>query len=84
MIALILEEYAAGLPEITRETRLGEDLELESIDLVTLSGHLAERYGERANLAQFVAGLDPDAIIALTVGDLVDHIVAARTSVAGE
>ncbi|MEU6058755.1 acyl carrier protein [Streptomyces sp. NPDC047097] len=84
MIELILHEYADGLPEITRDTRLGDDLELESIDLVTLSGLLTEWYGESVHLARFVAGLDPDAIIALTVGDLVDHIVARLAPAAGE
>lgn len=56
------------------DTMLGDDLELESIDLVTLAGHLEERYGERVNLAEFLAGLDIDSIIALTVGDLVRHV----------
>lgn len=58
-------------------TRLGDDLELESIDLVTLAAHLEERYGERINLADFLAGLDIDSVIALTVGDVVAHVRAA-------
>jgi acyl carrier protein len=66
-------------------TRMGDDLELESIDLVTLAGHLEERYGARVNLAEFLAGLDIDSIIALTVGDVVRHVrVSLGTSTPAE
>lgn len=63
--------------EIARDTRFHDDLELESIDLVVLSGALREHYGERVNFAEFVAELELDEIIALTVGRLVDHVVAS-------
>jgi acyl carrier protein len=62
--------------EITRDTTFQEDLELESIDLVELAAQLDARYGSEVNFADFLAGLELEEIIELTVGRLVDHIVA--------
>ncbi|MFE3602234.1 acyl carrier protein [Streptomyces sp. NPDC059096] len=79
-IAATLRELPdAGLEdaEIGRETLFHDDLELESIDLVSLAGLLREHYGERVNLALFVADLELDEIIALTVGRLADHVTAS-------
>ncbi|MDT0433620.1 MULTISPECIES: acyl carrier protein [Streptomyces] len=79
-IATLLRELPdAGLEdaEIGRDTLFHDDLELESIDLVSLSGLLREEYGERVNLALFVADLELDEIIELTVGRLADFVVAS-------
>jgi acyl carrier protein len=73
----LLDEYGLDDVEIGMDTRFHDDLELESIDLVTLAGRLEERYGGRVNFAEFIAELDLDEIIALTVGRLVDHVAAA-------
>jgi len=72
----ILEEYAADDIAITREATFHEDLELESIDLVALAGRLREHYGERVNLAKFLADKDLDEVIELTVGDLADFVAS--------
>ncbi|HEV7628888.1 MAG TPA: phosphopantetheine-binding protein [Streptomyces sp.] len=77
MLRTLLEDYGLDDAEITRETAFHNDLELESIDLVALSGSLREQYGDRVNFAEFVAELELDEIIALTVGQLVDHVVAS-------
>jgi len=77
MLRELLEEYGLEDADITMETKFHDDLELESIDLVTLSGHLRERYGERINFATFIADRDLEEIIALTVGELVDFVVEA-------
>ncbi|MGH8933852.1 MAG: acyl carrier protein [Egibacteraceae bacterium] len=76
MVEKVLGEYGVGEDiEITADTTLHEDLELESIDLVVLAGHLEARYGSRVNIAEFVATLELDEIIGLTVGQLVDYVV---------
>jgi len=77
MLRAILDGYGLDDLEITMATRFHEDLELESIDLVALGGELAGRYGEEVNFAEFIADLELDEIITLTVGRLVDHVVAA-------
>ncbi|GAA1576517.1 acyl carrier protein [Streptomyces globosus] len=74
MIRQVLEGYEVEEGEVTMRTRFGADLELESIDLVTLAGLLEERYGGAVNFAEFVADLDLEEIIELDVGRLVDHI----------
>ena len=75
ILRVVLEEHGLDDSEITMETSFQDDLELESIDLVTLSAQLREFYGERVNFAAFIADRGLEEIIALTVGDLVGHVV---------
>jgi acyl carrier protein len=77
MLQELLEEYGLDDAEITMDTTFHDDLELESVDLVALSGQLREHYGERVNFATFIAERDLEEIIALTVGELVRYIVAS-------
>ena len=77
MLRELLEEYGLDDAEITMETTFHDDLELESVDLVALSGQLREHYGDRVNFATFIAERDLDEIIALTVGELVRYIVVS-------
>ncbi|MFD9000303.1 acyl carrier protein [Streptomyces sp. NPDC059582] len=74
---LLEDEYGLDDIEIDMATTFNRDLELESIDLVTLAGLLEERYGGRVNFAEFLAGMEFDEIIELTVGRLVDHVVTS-------
>lgn len=76
MLGEVLGEYGLDTAEITRDTTFHNDLELESIDLVMLAGLLGRRYGDQVNVAQFLADKDLDDVIALRIGDLVDHVVA--------
>ncbi|MDX6356266.1 MAG: acyl carrier protein [Streptomyces sp.] len=75
MLGALLGEYGLEDVEIDMDTTFHRDLELESIDLVTLAGHLEARYGSRVNFAEFVADMELDEIIELTVGRLVEHVV---------
>lgn len=75
MLRVLLEEYGFDDAEITRETTFHHDLELESIDLVTLSGELRGHYGDQINFAEFIADLELEEIIELTIGELVDFVV---------
>ncbi|GAB3726062.1 phosphopantetheine-binding protein [Amycolatopsis oliviviridis] len=77
MLRELLEEYGLDDAEIGRDTKFHDDLELESVDLVTLSGRLREHYGDKVNFAEFIAERELDEIIALTVGELVDHVVTS-------
>jgi acyl carrier protein len=74
MVEEILGEDWLEDVEITMDTRFNDDLELESIDLVALAGRLEARYGSRVNFAEFIADLDLDEVIGLTVGRLVDDV----------
>ncbi|MFD0337372.1 acyl carrier protein [Streptomyces sp. NPDC127117] len=78
MLARLLEdEYGLDDVGIGMTTTFNRDLELESIDLVTLAGLLQERYGDRVNFAEFLAGMEFDEIIELTVGRLVEYVVTS-------
>ncbi|AHI01813.1 phosphopantetheine-binding protein [Kutzneria viridogrisea] len=83
MLRKVLDEQGLDDTEITTETSFHEDLELESIDLVALTGLIAERWGESVNLAEFMAEKEIDEVIALKVGDLVDYVVGSLRANAG-
>ncbi|MEU6551801.1 phosphopantetheine-binding protein [Streptomyces sp. NPDC046915] len=75
LLLTLLEEYGDEDLEIGMNTTFNRDLELESIDLVALAGLLKEHYGNRVNFAEFLAGMEFEEIIELTVGRLVEHVV---------
>jgi acyl carrier protein len=60
--------------DITPDTRLDDDLALESIEFVALGEILRERYGDRVDFAAFIAGMELDEIMSLTVGRLLAYI----------
>jgi acyl carrier protein len=61
--------------EIEPEMTLTDELGLESIDLVSIGAMLTERYGEKVNLAAYLAEQEIDDVIKLTVGALVDFVL---------
>lgn len=73
---VIGEDELLVVDEITLETSFNDDLELESIEFVALAELLMERYGERVDFVAWIAEKELDAIIAMTVGELVAFIVA--------
>ena len=75
MLRVLLDEYELEDAEITMDTKFHHDLELESIDLVGLSGQLRDHYGDKINFASFIADKELEEIIGLTVGDLVAFVV---------
>ena len=62
---------------LTMETSFDEDLQLESIEFVALSEKLLETYGEQVDFVGWLAEMELDDIIALTVGQVVDFVVAS-------
>lgn len=79
MLAAVLADIGPHCVDITMDTSFNDDLELESIDMVSLAVMLNARWGERVNFAEFVAGKHLDELIALTVGELVYHVVDGLT-----
>lgn len=79
-VAAILQavrDHAGVDGEITMSTSFSDDLEMESIDMVSVAGRLQSRYGDAVNFAHFVASLDLDSLRDLTVGRLVEYIAAS-------
>ncbi|MGO9083503.1 MAG: alpha/beta fold hydrolase [Streptosporangiaceae bacterium] len=63
--------------EVTGQLRLVDDLGLQSINLVNLSGRLQSRYGSGANLLPLLVGPGAPPLGELRVADLVDYLVTA-------
>jgi acyl carrier protein len=59
---------------VNAATRLEGDLCLDSLDLAALSALLRDRYGTAVDLTGYVAGLDIDQIIGLTVADMAAYV----------
>jgi acyl carrier protein len=75
---IIGDDYMDDI-EVTMESMITEDLELESIEFVALAEKLRDRYGDSVDFVDWVAGMELEQIILLTVGQLVGFIVACRT-----
>jgi acyl carrier protein len=56
---------------VTPAARLDQDLRMDSLEMAA-----REAYGDRVDLAAFVAGLDFDRLVALTVADLAAYVSA--------
>jgi acyl carrier protein len=63
--------------DIAPEMTLTDDLGLESIDLVAIGAKLSERYGEGVNLADYLADMEMEQVIALNVESLVELAMTA-------
>jgi acyl carrier protein len=70
---LIGEDYLLDV-EIGMDTTFGDDLAVESVEFVALAEKLQDRYGEEVDFAAFIAGMELDAIIAMTVGQVVTYV----------
>ena len=70
---VIGEDYVTEL-EIDKATAFRADLDIESIEFVALGEALRAIYGDRIDFVEWLTTMELDEIIALTVGELVDHI----------
>ena len=61
---------------LTMETSFDQDLQLESIEFVALSEQLLETYGEQVDFVSWLAEMELDEIVGLTVGQLVEFVAA--------
>ena len=76
--AIIGEEYLEDL-DVTMDSVITEDLELESIEFVALAEKLRDRYGELVDFVDWIAGMELEEIIGLTVGQVVDFVESCLT-----
>ena len=78
MLRAVIGEEWAQETEITMDTTFSEDLELESIEIVSLAEKVQERYGETVDFPSWLAAMELDDIINLKVGDLVRYIAECQ------
>ena len=74
---VIGEDYLLEF-DVTADTAFSGDLELESIEFVALAGLMKEHYGTGVDFVGFIASMDLHEIIALRVGQVIDHIQSCR------
>jgi putative sulfotransferase len=60
--------------DITMETKLREDLELQSLGIANLNGRIQARHGYQANLVPFFAAREAGPYADLRVGEIVDYL----------
>jgi acyl carrier protein len=71
---VVREAWIQELP-IGPETSFADDIQIKSIELVGLAEKLQERYGSRVDFIGWLAGLAPEEMAQLRVGQLVDYVV---------
>ena len=79
ILADVIGEDYLSMMEIGPETSFQSDLEIESIELVAMGEQLQEAYSH-VDFAAWLSTMEVDEIIAMTVGDLVDHITSTATA----
>jgi acyl carrier protein len=79
LVDVIGSEYLIDLT-LELDTSFDQDLELESLEFVALAERLLQHYGGQVDFVAWLATMELDEIIGLTVGDLVAFIVASTTS----
>ena len=76
ILAEVIGEDYVSMIEIGPETSFQSDLEIESIELVAMGEQLQEAFAH-VDFAAWISTMDVDEIIAMTVGDLVSHIITS-------
>jgi acyl carrier protein len=74
LLARAVGEDAGWAAAVRPNALLEADIGLDSVELADLSALLCSRYGPRADLLRWLAGMDLDQIIGLTVSDLAAHV----------
>jgi acyl carrier protein len=64
--------------EITLETSFSDDLELESIEFVSLAEKMQATFGEEVNFVRWLSEKELDEVIDLKVGDVVGFIDSCK------
>lgn len=70
---VIGEEYLVGM-DITSLTSFSDDLEMESIEFVALAEGLQAHYGDRVDFVAWIADMELDDLIGMTVGQVVAFV----------
>ncbi len=67
------EEWIEDI-DIDMETSFSDDLEMESIEVVTFAEKVKEYYGDKVDFVGWLSNMELDQIIKLKVGQVVDYI----------
>jgi acyl carrier protein len=76
---VIGEEYIVDM-DIAMDTLFNRDLEMESIEFVTLAEVMRERYGDTVDFVGFLAEMNVDQVVNMAVGEVVEFIAGCLAS----
>ena len=63
--------------EIGLDSTFAEDIDLESMEVMEISERLIEIYGEKVDFVGWFAEMELEDLVAMTLGTVVDFIVAS-------
>ena len=75
--ALLCQVTGGDVAQLAASSRLDGDIVLDSVELAALSALLSARYAG-TDLVGYVADLELDEIISLTVGDVAAYVAGTR------
>ena len=78
IVETIGEDYLS-VDDIKKEDNLNNDLDMDSIEVVTLAEKIKSTYGEDVDFAMWLSGLEINEIITLTVERIARFIVECRS-----
>jgi acyl carrier protein len=83
ILAAVCGEGTEWAAAIGPDSRLESDLRMESIEFSAFGEALRNRYGDRISLDAFLADLEIDELIGLTVAEVMSYVAARRPSDGG-
>lgn len=78
ILRAVTGESAEWAARITPDSAIEGDLGMSSMEVAELAERLGAVFGDRVDLTSYVAELDIDQLIGLTVADLVDYVEGVR------
>ncbi len=78
LLCAALGQDAAWRAALTPDTRLDGDLFLDSLELAAFAAALRALYGPAVELPRYVAGLELDELIALTLAQVAGYVAEVR------
>lgn len=71
------EECVGADPDDVLQSTFAEDIELESMEVMEIAERLIDHYAGRVDFVAWFSDMELEDLIELTVGDVVDFVVAS-------
>ena len=78
LLRQLIGDDARWADRVTPSARLDQDLRMDSLEMTALASLLRDAFGDTVDLAAFLAGLDFDRLVALTVADVAAYVGACH------
>jgi acyl carrier protein len=74
LLRQVIGEDPLWADRVVPSARLDANLRMDSLEMTALAAALEKAYGDRVDLPAFLAGLEFDQLVALTVADLAGYV----------